>query len=56
MRKGDGARVEKGTKRQKLQQMLGDASVALLFAASPLSMALMDEDMFSDLLHDEPWG
>ena len=53
-RKGDGAGVEKGAKRQKLQQTLGDSSAALLFAASPLLMAPTDEDMFGDLLHIEP--
>ena len=55
-RKGDGAGVEKGAKRQKLQQTLGDSSAALLSAASPLSMAPTDEDMFGDLLRDEPMG
>ena len=55
-RKGDGVGVEKGAKRQKLQQTLGDASAALLSAASPLSTAPMDEDMFGDLLRDEPMG
>ena len=55
-RKGDGAGVEKGAKRQKLQQTLGDSSAALLSAASPLSTAPTDEDMFGDLLRDEPMG
>ena len=48
-RKEDGAGVEKGAKRQKLQQTLGDSSTALLSAASPLSTAPTDEDMFGDL-------
>ena len=55
-RKGDGAGVEKGAKRQKLQQTLGDSSAALLSAASPLLMAPTDKDMFGDLLRDEPMG
>ena len=55
-RKGDGAGVEKGAKCQKLQQTLGDSSAALLFAPSPLSTAPTDEDMFGDLLRDEPMG
>ena len=55
-RKGDGAGVEKGAKRQKLQQTLGDSSAALLSTASPLLTAPTDEDMFGDLLHDEPMG
>ena len=55
-RKGDGAGVEKEAKRQKLQQTLGDSSAALLSAASPLSTAPTDEDMFGDLLRDEPMG
>ena len=55
-RKGDGAGVEKGAKRQKLQQTLGDPSAMLLSAASPLLRAPTDEDMFGDLLRDEPMG
>ena len=55
-RKGDRAGVEKGAKRQKLQQTLGNSSAALLSAASPLLMAPTDEDMFGDLLRDEPMG
>ena len=56
MKKGDGVGVEKEAKRQKLQQTLVDSSAALLSAASPLLMASMDEDMFGDLLCDEPMG
>ena len=56
MRKGDGAGVEKGAKRQNIQQTRGDSSVALLSTASPLSTESMDEDMFGDLLQDEPMG
>ena len=36
--------------------MLGDLSDALLSVASPLLMAPMDEDMFGDLLRDQPMG
>ena len=53
-RKGDGARVDKEAKRQKLQQMLGGLSAPLLSAASPLSIEPMEEDMFGDLLCGEP--
>ena len=55
-RKGDGAGVEKQAKRQKLQQTRGDSSAMLLSAASPLSTAPTEEDMFDDLLRDEPMG
>ena len=55
-RKGDGARVEKGAKRQKLQHTLGDSAATLLSATSPLSTAPTDKDIFSDLLCDEPMG
>ena len=55
-RKADGDRVEKEAKCQKLQQMLGDSSAALLSPASSLSMAPTDKDMFGDLLRDEPIG
>ena len=36
--------------------MLGDSSAVLLSAASPLSTAPTEEDMFGDLLRDEPMG
>ena len=55
-RKGDGAGVEKQAKRQKLHQTRGDSSAMLLSAASPLSTAPTEEDMFDDLLRDEPMG
>ena len=55
-RKGYGAGLEKGVKRQKLQQTLGDSSAALLSAASPLLTAPTDKDMLGDLLRDEPMG
>ena len=55
-RKGDGVGVEKGAQHQKLQETLGNSSVALLSAASPLSTAPTNEDMFGDLLRDEPMG
>ena len=55
-RKGDRAGVEKGAKHQKLQQTLGDSSATSLSVASPLLTASTDEDMFGDLLRDEPMG
>ena len=55
-RKRLGVGVEKGAKRQKLQQMLGDSSAVLFSAVSLLSTAPTDEDMFGDLLCDEPIG
>ena len=53
---GTGLGLRRVRKRQKLQQTLGDSSATLLSAASPLLMASMDEDMFGDLLRDEPMG
>ena len=55
-RKGDGDGVEKEAKRQTLQQTLGDSAAALLSAASLPSITPKDEDMFGDLLRDQPIG
>ena len=55
-RKGDGAGVEKEVKHQNLQQTQGDSSAMLLFAASPLSTTTTEEDIFDDLLRDDPIG
>ena len=55
-RKGKEAGVEKEVKCERLQQILRDLSVALLSTNSPLLTAPTDEDMFGDLLHDEPMG
>ena len=56
MRMGDGAGIEKEAKCGKLQQTLGNSSTMLLFATSQLLMAPTDENMFGDLLRDEPMG
>ena len=54
--KGNWTSIEKEAKCQKVQQTLGNLLAALLCIASPLLIASMDEDIFGDLLWDEPIG
>ena len=52
--KGDSSRIKKKARHKKLQQNLKDWSVAEFCCQFHQLRALMDEDVFGDLLWDEP--